>query len=139
MTLQPFDLVLFEQELDATSQALHGIEPLSMHRRKIQLGRNLDSHLGHRAASRRLKIFRRMKQRLGRDAADVEASPAERLTTFGARSLETELRSADRSNVAAGAGADHQDVEIVAVRSHSKTPLALSLSKGCFACSPSRR
>ena len=62
---------------------------------------------------RRLEIFRRVEQRLGRDAADVEAGAAERLAALGAGGLEPKLRSADRGDIAARAGADHQDVEIV--------------------------
>ena len=38
-----------------------------------------------------------VEQRLGRDAADVEAGAAERLATLRARGLEPELRGADRA------------------------------------------
>src|SRR5206468_11803224 len=67
-----------------------------------------------------------------RDAADVEAGAAQSLAALGASGFETELRSADRGDVTAGTAPDNQDVEIVTVKSHSKTPLALSLSKGCL-------
>ncbi len=60
-----------------------------------------------------LEQLGRVEQRLGRDAADVEAGAAERLAALGAGGLEAKLRGADRGDVAAGAGADHQDVEIV--------------------------
>src|SRR5205085_7849020 len=70
-------------------------------------------------------------QRLGRNAADIEAGTAGRLAALGAGGLEAELGSADRGDIAPRAAADHQDVKIISVRSHSKTPFALSLSKGC--------
>ena len=60
-----------------------------------------------------LEIFGGVKHRLGRDAADVEAGAAERLAALRAGGLQPELRGADRGDIAAGAGADHQDVEIV--------------------------
>ena len=65
-----------------------------------------------------LEQLGRVEQRLGRDAADVEAGAAQRLAALGAGGLEAQLRGADRGDIAAGAGADHQDVEIV-ILSHS--------------------
>src|SRR3954471_17863180 len=54
--------------------------------------------------------FRRAQQRLGRNAAPVQADAAE-IGFFDDRGLEAELRGADRGDVAAGAGADDDNVE----------------------------
>ena len=53
----------------------------------------------------------RAQQRLGRNAAPVEADAAE-IVALDNRGLEAELRRADRGDIAAGAGADDQNVEI---------------------------
>ena len=55
----------------------------------------------------------RAQQRLGRDAAPVEADAAEQLA-LDDRGLEAELRRADRGDIAAGPGAE--DDEVVGVR-----------------------
>src|SRR5437763_16272251 len=52
----------------------------------------------------------RAQQRLGRDAAPVETDAA-KIGLFDHRGLEAELRRADRGDVAAGTGADDDDVE----------------------------
>ena len=54
--------------------------------------------------------FRRTQQRLGRDTAPVEANAAE-IIALDNRGLEAELRRADSGDVAAGPGADDDDVE----------------------------
>ena len=64
-----------------------------------------------------LVVLRGLQQRLGGDAADVEAGAAERRLAVGvlpfvdAGVAEAELRGADRGDVAAGPAADHDDVE----------------------------
>src|SRR3546814_9612110 len=85
---------------------------LTVHGGEVELGLYLDTHRRHRAAGRRLEIFRRVEHRLRRDAADVEAGAAQRLAPFGARGLEAQLRRADRRDIAAGAGTDDKDVVI---------------------------
>src|SRR5438874_12954944 len=52
----------------------------------------------------------RAQQRLGRNAAPVEADAAE-IGFFHDRGLEAELGGADGGDIAAGAGADDDDVE----------------------------
>jgi hypothetical protein len=113
VALDPVDLVLLEQELDAAGQALHRVEALGLHGAEVQLGRNLDAHRRHRTVLRCVEVFRRVEQGLRGDAAHVEASAAQRLAPFGTGGLEAELRSADRRDVAAGAGTDDKDVVIV--------------------------
>ena len=51
-----------------------------------------------------------LEQRLGRDTAPQQAGPAERLLLLDDGGLETELRGADRRDIPAGPGADHDDV-----------------------------
>jgi len=114
-------------ELDhdyAVLAAEQNVEPyirvaaLGVHRFEIELRGDLDAHLGHRAVSRGVEIFRRVEHRLRRNAADVEAGPAQRLAAFGAGGLEAKLRSADGSDITAGAGTNYENV-IVEVGHHS--------------------
>ena len=58
-----------------------------------------------------LEQVRGLQQRLGRDAADVEAGAAQRRVLLDDRHLQAELGGADRRHIAAGAGADHDEVE----------------------------
>ncbi len=51
----------------------------------------------------------RAQQRLGRDAAPVEADAAQMLALDN-RGLQAELRAADRRDIAAGAGTENDDV-----------------------------
>ena len=53
-----------------------------------------------------------VQQRLGRDAADVEAGAAQRLAALDAGGLQPQLGGADRRHIAAGTGADHDQVEV---------------------------
>ncbi len=54
---------------------------------------------------------RGLQQRLGRDAADIEAGAAERAAHFDAGGLEAELRRLDGADIAARTAADHHHVE----------------------------
>ena len=60
-----------------------------------------------------LQRVRVLEQRLGRDAAPQQAGAAERLLLLDDGDLQSELRGADRGHVAAGAGADDDDVVFV--------------------------
>ena len=51
-----------------------------------------------------------VQQRLRRDAADVEAGAAEGRALLDHRDLHAELRRADRADIAAGAGADDDEI-----------------------------
>ena len=62
---------------------------------------------------RDLERVRVLEQRLGRDAAPVEAGAAEHRRALDDRGLQPELRGADRGDVAAGARSDHDDVVFV--------------------------
>ena len=67
--------------------------------------------------------FRRAQQRLGRDAAPVQADAAE-IGFLDDRGLETELRRTNGGDVAAGAGADDDDVE--GCIGHTRAPVSSS-------------
>ena len=51
--------------------------------------------------------FGRVQQRLGRDAADIEAGAAIGRALFDDSDLQAELCRLDRANITAGAGADY--------------------------------
>jgi len=67
--------------------------------------------------SRVLVVFRRLQERLGRNAADIGAGPAGRgfaiagLPIVDARGLEAELCGTDRGGISTGSGTDDNDVE----------------------------
>src|ERR1039458_2704373 len=75
-----------------------------------------------------MEDLRRAQQRLGRDAAPIEAD-APQIFALDDRSLEAKLRRTNRGNVAARTGADDYDVE--ARLSHLSSPV-------CAACYKSR-
>ena len=112
------DLVLLEQVDDAVvvglDDALFALEHLAQVQRETG---NVDAVLGERVTGV-LEVFRRLQQCLRRDAADVGAGAAQCRAALGvlpfvdAGGLEAQLRSADRGHVAAGAAADHDDVEL---------------------------
>src|SRR5438067_1774461 len=58
----------------------------------------------------RMRVF---EQRLRRNAAPIQAGAAQRFLLLDDGRLEPELRGADRGDVAAGAGADHNHVVFV--------------------------
>ena len=61
--------------------------------------------------ARLLEQMRGLQQRLGRDAADIEAGAAEGGALLDHRHLHAELGGADRRHIAARTGADHDEVE----------------------------
>ena len=78
--------------------------------REIELGR-LDDDAERGEAMRRLvEHFGGVEQRLRRDAADVEAGAAEASSLFRHGDFHPELRGADRADIAAGAGADDDEI-----------------------------
>ena len=58
------------------------------------------------------KFLGRMQQRLGRNAAYVEACAAERAALIDTRGFEAKLCGADCSNIAARAGANNDQVKM---------------------------
>ena len=112
--LDPVDLVLLEQELDAAGEALDDLVLAGLDLVHV----DADGGLAERQAPflpvlRDLQRVGVLEQRLGRDAAPVEAGAAEHRRALDDRGLQSELSGANRGDVAAGPGADHDDVVFV--------------------------
>ena len=103
------DLVLLEQERDAVDVRRHGVVLVLEHRRQIELRLHLDAERGEIMLGL-VHHLGGMQQRLGGNAADIEAGAAEGLLLLDHRGLQAELRGADRAHIAAGAGADDDEV-----------------------------
>src|SRR5262249_43125774 len=103
--------VLAEQKADALADLVGDVAAALDDRREVG-AHALDDHAELARAMRVLEDLGALEQRLGRDAAPVEADPAE-LRALDARGLEAELRAADRGDVAAGPRTDHDDVVCV--------------------------
>ena len=114
--LKGLDLVLLEQKLDA----LHvGLDILLL---EFEQGRQLDARLADLDAHLRearagfFVELRRVQQRLRRDAADIEAGPAEGGVFLDHGGFQTELRRPNGADIAAGTGTN--DDEIVGHDNH---------------------
>src|SRR6185312_1747830 len=82
----------------------------SHHRLEIELWlTDADAHLAEAVTGLR-KQFGGVQQRLRRDAADVEAGAAEGRHLLDHRGFQAELHRADRADIAAGAGADDDEI-----------------------------
>src|SRR6185312_15424077 len=104
------DLVLLEQEFDALDVAVDRLLLEGQHLLQIEFRRgNADAHF-RESMSRLVEQFGGMQQRLRRDAADVEAGAAEGRALLDHRGLETKLRRANGADIAAGAGADDDEI-----------------------------
>ena len=62
-----------------------------------------------------------LQERLGRNAADVQASAAERLALFDADGLEAKLRGLDGSDVAAWTAADDGQIGVISGQTSAKS------------------
>ena len=112
--LDPVDLVLLEQELDAAGEALDDLVLARLDLVHVDADGGLAE--GQAPFLPVLRDFERvgvLEQRLGRDAAPVEAGAAEHRRALDDRRLQSELRGADRGDVAAGARSDDDDVVLV--------------------------
>ena len=122
--LDPVDLVLLEQHLDAAGQARDHLVLARVHGGHVDPdGGAVDA--GQAPFLRRLRDFQRVRvfeQSLGGNAAPNQAGAAERLLLLDDRDLEAQLRGANRGDISTGAGANHYNVVLV---SHN-----LSLSPG---------
>jgi len=104
------DLVLLHQVRDALVE-LFGDPARTLHHR-LDIRADLFGHKAIGTGVLHIVInFRRAQQRLGRDAAPVEADAAQ-ILTLDNRGLEPKLRGTDRGNIATGAGAEDDDVVI---------------------------
>ena len=104
------DLVGLDQLGDAVAQLGDDIVLALLHRGEIGHGRagGLDAEAGRRLDH--VQDFSAGQQRLGRDAAPVEAGAAEKFL-LDQRDLRAILRRPDRGHIAARSSANHGDVE----------------------------
>ena len=108
--MKGIDLVFLEQELDALDVAVDARVLECHHRLEIELGRgHADAHFAERVAGL-LEQFGRVQQSLRRDAADVEAGAAEGRALLDHRGFQAQLRGANGADIAAGTGADDDEV-----------------------------
>ena len=106
----PVDLVLLEQIGHAVDIGRDGHVLVLHHRREIELRRRNDNSERRKSVSRVVEHFGRVQERLGRDAADIEAGPAERLHLLDDRDLHAQLRRTNGAHIAARPRADHYQV-----------------------------
>src|SRR5262249_55164006 len=124
------DLVLSEEEGDALDVAVDALVLVFHHAGKIELGlADADAHPCE-AMPRLLVELGRVQKRLRRDASDIEAGAAEGVVLLNHGGLEPELRGADRTHIAAGAGTNDDEI----VGSHAADSYMMRVS----AC-PGRR
>ena len=109
--LQPRHLVLAEQELDALGEVRDHLVLAAHQGREVELDlAGLHAVLRQLVAGHRVEV-RGLQQRLGRDAADIEAGAAEGAALLDAGGLQAQLRRLDGADIAARAAADHHHVE----------------------------
>jgi len=112
--LEPIDLVLAEQKLDASGQGRHDLVFAAHHRREVECRlADPDPVLGE-LASGFGEFMGGLQQRLRRDAADVEAGPAEADAALDASRCEPELGGSDRRDVTPRTGPYDDDVVTIA-------------------------
>ena len=103
-------LVLAQQALDAGRELVDHLVLARHDDGQVEL--RLPGHDAERLRVRELvEQVGRVQQRLGRDAAAMEAGSAQERILLDDGGLEAELPGADRGDIAAGAGAQNCDVE----------------------------
>jgi hypothetical protein len=117
----PRDLVLLEQILDPLGQTADDLVLARVDLRHVDADRNL-LRAGRRPSDGDAPLpgvlddlhgVGVLEERLGRNAADQQAGAAERLLLLDDGDAEAELGGADGRDVAAGSGADHDQVVLV--------------------------
>ena len=120
--LDPVDLVLLEEQLDAAGQPLDDLVLAGLHLGHVEAdGRLTDRQPPVLPVLRDLERVRVLEERLGRDAAPVEAGAAEHRRALDHRGAKPELRRADGGDVAARPRPDDHDDRI-------RSPLLVFLS-----------
>ncbi|EKE16659.1 MAG: hypothetical protein ACD_10C00868G0001 [uncultured bacterium] len=118
---QESNLILFQQHFDAGGQLIDHAILARLHDRHVDRRlANFDA-LGFKAVPRLLEQVRGMQQGLRRNTANVQAGATKTRLTFrvsvgigfGTSSRETELRSANRRNVATGTTTDNEHVKLL--------------------------
>ena len=108
--MKGIDVVFLEQEGHAFDIALDALILESHHGRKVDLRlADLDAHLVEQLAGFFIELGG-VQQRLGGNATDVEAGAAEGLVLLDYGNLHAELCRADGADIAAGAGADDDEI-----------------------------
>ena len=108
--LKRVDLVFLEQERDALDVAIDALVLELHHGSEIELRlAELDAHLVEQVAGLFVALGR-VQQRLRGNASDIEAGTAEGVVLLHHRHLHAELGGADGADIAAGAGADDDEV-----------------------------
>jgi hypothetical protein len=100
-------LALAGETGQAVGEALDDLVLVAAHAVEVDLGR---AEVESRRVRRLVDHLGDVQQRLGRDAADVEAHAAQALLALDERDLEAEIGGAEGRAVAAGAGADHDQL-----------------------------
>jgi hypothetical protein len=109
-TRDPRDLVLVDQRFHAGPEALDDLVTASRHLDEVHLGLAGQLQAEVLGVADALSEGGRLEKGLGRDAAAVEARPAD-LVLVDERHLEPELGRPERGGVAARAGAEDDEVE----------------------------
>ena len=110
--LDPFDLVLLEQKLDALGQAGHDLVLARLHLVHVDAdGAFADRDAPFLDVLNDLERVRVLEQRLGRNAAPDQAGAAERFLLLDDRHLQSQLRRANGRDVPAGSCANDHDIE----------------------------
>src|SRR3954447_1706936 len=113
-SFDPVDLVLLEQELDAAGQSLDDLVLAGLYLVHVEGNGGLpEREAPFLPVLRDLERVRVLEQRLGRDAAPVQARAAEDGRAFDHGRLEADLRGADGGHVAARPRADDDNVVLV--------------------------
>jgi hypothetical protein len=111
-TLDPGDLVLGDEALEPGPHPLHDGIAASGHRGVVDLGlaRQVEAEL--LGVADPIDEAGGLEQRLGRDAAAVQACAAD-LVLVDEGNLQPELGGAERRRVSAGARAEHDEIEVI--------------------------
>ena len=105
------DLVLLEQEGDALGRGVDNLA-LALHELgEVERGRRQHDAVHAEIVPRFLEQVRGLQQCLRRNAADVEAGAAQGRALLDDGDFQAELGRADRGDVAAGSGADHDEIK----------------------------
>ena len=112
MALKPRDLVLLEQEIDPAGQAADDLVLALHHPCQVKLDiSNRDAQRGQSATRRIGVMFGRVEKRLRGNAPDIQTGAAKAVTPVDTGHLHAKLCGPDGGDIAARAGADHDQVE----------------------------
>merc|ERR1719201_208918 len=117
--LDVVDAVLLKEVLDAAGELVDGLVLLLQHLGEVELDVvDADAALLHVVHGLVVEVGV-VQQRLGGDAAHVEAGAAQPAALLDAHSLEAELRGLDRADVSAGAAANDRQVVLLGLAAHA--------------------